>query len=44
MTTAIVNKLLHGPITRLKQHDPHSEAFYLVAARHLFDLEEPDAE
>jgi glutamyl-tRNA reductase len=44
MTTAIVNKLLHGPITRLKQHDPHSEAFYLVAARHLFDLEEPDTE
>jgi glutamyl-tRNA reductase len=42
MTTAIVNKILHGPITHLKQHDRRREAFYLAAARQLFDIEEPE--
>ena len=42
MTTAIVNKILHGPITHLKQHDRQREAFYLAAARQLFDIEEPE--
>jgi len=42
MTTAIVNKILHAPIARLKQHDPRSEAFYIDAVRRLFDLEPPD--
>jgi glutamyl-tRNA reductase len=42
MTEAIVNKILHTPITRLKQHDRRSEAFYIDAARRLFDIEDPD--
>jgi len=42
MTTAIVNKILHTPITHLKQHDPQREAFYVAAARQLFDIEEPE--
>ena len=42
MTTAIVNKILHGPITHLKQHDRQREAFYLAAARQLFDIEDPE--
>jgi glutamyl-tRNA reductase len=42
MTTAIVNKILHGPITHLKQHDRQREAFYLAAARQLFGIEEPE--
>jgi len=42
MTTAIVNKILHTPIARLKQQDKRSEAFYLDALRRLFDLEPPD--
>jgi len=42
MTTAIVNKILHAPIARLKQHDRRVETFYVDAARRLFDLEEPD--
>jgi glutamyl-tRNA reductase len=41
MTAAIVNKTLHAPITRLKRHNPREEAFYLAAARQLFDIEEP---
>jgi glutamyl-tRNA reductase len=44
MTSAIVNKILHAPITHLKQHDRQREAFYLAAARQLFDIEEPDDE
>ncbi len=39
LTAAIVNKILHAPITRLKQHDHRSEAFYVDATRRLFDLE-----
>jgi glutamyl-tRNA reductase len=42
LTTAIVNKILHTPITRLKQNDRRSEAFYVDATRRLFDLEGPD--
>jgi glutamyl-tRNA reductase len=42
MTSAIVNKLLHAPITHLKQHDRQLEALYVAAARRLFDIEEPD--
>jgi glutamyl-tRNA reductase len=48
LTSAIVNKILHTPLTILRRHqaDP-SEAFYVEAARLLFDLEsddEPDDE
>ncbi len=42
MTAAIVNKILHGPLTHLKEHDREREAFFLAAARQLFDLEEPE--
>jgi glutamyl-tRNA reductase len=44
MTAAIANKILHAPLTHLKQHDRQREAFYLAAARQLFDIEdeEPD--
>jgi glutamyl-tRNA reductase len=42
MTTAIVSKILHAPITHLKHHDRQREAFYVAAARQLFDLEEPE--
>jgi glutamyl-tRNA reductase len=42
MTEAIVNKILHTPITRLKQHDRRSEAFYIDAARRLFDIKDTD--
>jgi len=42
MTAAIVNKILHTPITRLKQHDRRSEAFYIDAARRLFDIKDTD--
>jgi len=42
MTSAIVNKILHTPITRLKQRDRRVESFYIDAARRLFDIEDPD--
>ena len=42
MTAAIVNKILHTPITRLKERDRRTEAFYIDAARRLFDIEDPD--
>jgi len=42
MTQAIVNKILHTPITLLKQQDRALETFYIAAARQLFGLEEPD--
>jgi glutamyl-tRNA reductase len=43
MTSAIVNKILHAPVTALRRHqaDP-SEAFYVEAARRLFHLDRPD--
>jgi glutamyl-tRNA reductase len=37
-----VNKILHTPITRLKQKDQRTEAFYVDATRRLFDLEGSD--
>jgi glutamyl-tRNA reductase len=42
MTEAIVNKILHTPITRLKQRDHRTEAFYIDAARRLFDIDDTD--
>lgn len=42
MTTALVNKILHTPIARLKQQDRQAETFYVDAVRILFNLEEPD--
>jgi len=42
MTSAIVNKILHAPITLLKRQDRQDEARYLAAARKLFDIEEPE--
>jgi glutamyl-tRNA reductase len=42
MTSAIVNKILHAPITHLKQQDRQEEALYLAATRKLFDIEEPE--
>jgi glutamyl-tRNA reductase len=42
MTSAIVNKILHGPITHLKEHVRQQEALYLAAARRLFDIEESE--
>lgn len=40
MTSAIVNKILHGPIRHLKLDTRREAAWYLAAARHLFDIEE----
>jgi glutamyl-tRNA reductase len=42
LTTAIVNKLLHGPITRLKDREGEDGALDIDATRRLFDLEGPD--
>ena len=42
MTTAIVNKILHTPIARLKHHDRALETYYVAAARQLFGIKEPD--
>jgi len=42
MTNALVNKILHAPITHLKHHDRQQEALYVAAARHLFGIEEPE--
>lgn len=42
MTASIVNKILHSPITRLKQHDRRDELFYVDAVRSLFDLDDSD--
>jgi glutamyl-tRNA reductase len=43
LTLAIVNKILHGPVSTLKRHqaDP-SEAFYVEAVQRLFRLDEGD--
>ncbi|MBI2985744.1 MAG: glutamyl-tRNA reductase [Deltaproteobacteria bacterium] len=41
MTSAMVSKILHAPITRLKkQSEEQDEAFYIDALKKLFDLEE----
>ena len=42
MTSAIVNKILHAPLTHLKQQDRQEEALYLAAARKLFDIEQSE--
>jgi glutamyl-tRNA reductase len=39
MTTAIVNKILHGPITRLKGNSDEEDLLYTAAIKKLFDLE-----
>lgn len=44
MASAIVNKLLHGPITRLKNEAVRGESLCLSAARELFEIEEGDPE
>ena len=46
LTTAIVNKILHTPVTALRRHQAgRTEAFYVEAARRLFRLgEQPDDE
>jgi len=39
VTSAIVNKILHGPLTALRRHEAQaSEAFFVEAARRLFRL------
>jgi glutamyl-tRNA reductase len=45
LTQAIVNKIMHGPVTTLRRHraDP-AEAFYVDAARRLFRLDSGDDE
>lgn len=45
MTTAIVNKILHRPIVRLKARGGHHDAsVYVHAVRELFDLPDVEAE
>jgi len=46
VTSAIVNKILHGPLTALRRHEAQEgEAFYVDAARRLFRLgADPDDE
>lgn len=40
MTTAIVNKLLHAPIVRIKEHATTEEGYvYVDSLRHLFNLD-----
>jgi glutamyl-tRNA reductase len=39
LTSAIVNKLLHGPITHLKHPDRRETASIVAAARRLFDID-----
>jgi glutamyl-tRNA reductase len=43
MTAAMVNKMLHGPISNLKKSSPEDDeecTFYDAALKKLFDLEE----
>ncbi len=42
MTNAIVNKLLHAPITQLKQQGRREAIYFVAALRQLFEIEEPD--
>ncbi|MBI1816821.1 MAG: glutamyl-tRNA reductase [Deltaproteobacteria bacterium] len=42
LTSAIINKILHAPVTHLKRPDAESEMFYIDAARRLFDLGDPE--
>ena len=44
MTSAIVKKILHNPVTHLKKESNNVDGdFYIDAARRLFDLEEEEA-
>ena len=41
MTSAIINKILHVPISKLKHpDDTRTETYFLEAARRLFDLDD----
>jgi glutamyl-tRNA reductase len=42
MTSAIVNKILHAPITQLKQQGRREAVYFIAALRQLFEIEEPD--
>ena len=42
MKSAIVKKITHGPISRLKQDDRREELFYVDAVRGLFDLDDSE--
>ena len=42
MTSSIVNKILHAPITRLKQHDRRDELFFVDAVRSVFSLDDSE--
>lgn len=43
MTAAIINKIVHGPITKLKQNDDNrTETYFVDAVRRLFDLDDPE--
>ena len=45
LTRAIVNKMLHDPLTALRRHQAaDGESFYVEAARSLFRLEGDDPE
>ena len=45
MTSAIINKILHTPISKLKHNDnSRTEAYFVDAARRLFDLDESEEE
>jgi glutamyl-tRNA reductase len=43
LTTTIVNKILHAPVTAIRRHrDDRAHGFYVAAARRLFRLEADD--
>jgi len=42
MTTAIVNKLLHAPITQLKQQGQREAVYFVAALRQLFEIDDED--
>jgi len=42
MTNAIVNKLLHAPVTQLKQQGRREAIYFIAALRQLFEIEESD--
>jgi glutamyl-tRNA reductase len=41
LTSAIVNKILHAPLSSLKHHDDRDALDLIASARRLFDLERP---
>jgi len=42
MTAAIVNKILHTPISKLKRSDDEDDAYYIDAVLRLFELEQEE--